>query len=222
MMKKRIAALLTLAMLTMPAALAATEEEARSAAQELVGTEATLLESERDDGFYEFEFKDADCRYEVIVNAESGQVFKLEKSYPAVKKSAGVVLDEAAARTAAAAVAAEELQSYALLEQEGDNSEWKIFYNDGTTFGMCDIQAETGEIRSVEIYYNLPEGLLDASRAEELLTDAWGDVAVDELEMDFDAEHDSYRYEGKATHDGKRYEFEISALTGEILEWERD
>ena len=46
-----------------------------------------------------------------------------------------------------------------------------------------------------------------------------GDLQIVDLELDRD--NGRLRYEGEATLDGKRYEFEIS-VAGEIIEWERD
>ena len=44
-----------------------------------------------------------------------------------------------------------------------------------------------------------------------------------DLDIDFDDDDDrTPRYDGKAEVDGRTYEFEMNAVTGDVYEWERD
>ena len=42
-----------------------------------------------------------------------------------------------------------------------------------------------------------------------------------DLDIDFD-DGRTPRYDGKAEIDGRTYEFEMNAATGDVYEWERD
>ena len=83
------------------------------------------------------------------------------------------------------------------------------------------MQAETGEIRSLEAYYGLAPQILTADEAVAALIDAQGDLTVVDLDIDFD-DGRTPRYDGKAEIDGRTYELEMNAATGDVYEWERD
>ena len=222
MMKRTFAILMCLAILAAPAALAVTMDEAQTAAQAVAGADAVLRESDRDDGNYEFEFQDESKHYEVHVNGESGAVYKAETALLGAKKASGAALDEAAARAAAAEALPGATLHYALLEEDDGRFEWKVFYSEGTSLGICSIQAETGEAYATEVFYDLPEGTLTADRAVDALIAAKGALTLRELDLDLEERSGKYYYEGKAELNGTVYEFEISAATGDIVEWERD
>lgn len=222
MMKRKLATLLTLTMLLTPAALAATQEEAQNTAQALVGTEATLTKLELDDGYYEFDFQDANSRYEVTVNAGTGAACKLETKRLNVQKAASAVLDEAAARAAAQETAPEATLHYAVLEKDDGRYEWNVFYSEGGVYGICSVQAETGELYATEVFYGMPEGAMTADQAVEALVAAKGELIIRELDLELDDDTGAYTYEGKAELNGTVYEFELDAVSGSIFEWERD
>ena len=77
------------------------------------------------------------------------------------------------------------------------------------------------EIRSLEAYYGLAPQILTADEAVAALIDAQGDLTVVDLDIDFD-DGRTPRYDGKAEIDGRTYEFEMNAATGDVYEWERD
>lgn len=222
MKKKIFAILMVMAIFMTTAALAVTMDEAQTAAQALVGADAVLQESDRDDGSYEFDFQDADRRYEVNVHSESGVAYRVETERMGVKKASSAALDEAAARAAAAEAVPGAVQHYVLLEQDDGRYEWKVFYSEEGAYGICSIQAETGEVRATEVFYDLPEGTLTADQAVDALTAAKGALTLRELDLDLEERSGGYAYEGKAEMNGTVYEFELNAATGDIVEWERD
>ena len=72
-MKKILICMMVLAMLFSMTAFAATRDEALSAAQEVISAEdpdAQLVESDEDDGCYEFEFASDTARYDVLVDRD--------------------------------------------------------------------------------------------------------------------------------------------------------
>ena len=98
-----------------------------------------------------------------------------------------------------------------------------MFVTAGDDTAIVGVQAETGEIRSLEAYYGLAPQILTADEAVAALIDAQGDLTVVDLDIDFDDDDGrTPRYDGKAEVDGRTYEFEMNAATGDVYEWERD
>lgn len=108
--------------------------------------------------------------------------------------------------------------NYAVKEKDDGRYEWKLFFTQGTSLGVCKIREDTNEIRKVEMYDKGTDSLT-ADKAMELLIQEKGKLTVIELDLDWD--DGRLCYEGEAELDGKRYEFEMTAA-GKIVEWERD
>lgn len=222
-MKKILICMMVLAMLFSMTAFAATRDEALSAAQALITAEdpdAQLVESDEDDGYYEFEFTSDTARYDVLVDLD-GNVVKVEVEYRNVARASEATLDEAAAIDAALTFLESGEAQYALLERDDGRYEWNVFVTAGDDTAIVGVQAETGEIRSLEAYYGLAPQILTADEAVAALIDAQGDLTVVDLDIDFD-DGRTPRYDGKAEVDGRTYEFEMNAVTGDVYEWERD
>lgn len=224
-MKKILICMMVLAMLFSMTAFAATRDEALSAAQALIGAEdpdAQLVESDEDDGYYEFEFTSDTARYDVLVDRDAA-VIKAEIEYRNISRTTEATLDEAAAIDAALTFLRSGEAQYALLERDDGRYEWNVFVTAGEDVGIVGVQAETGEIRSFEAYYGLASQILTADEAVAALIDAQGDLTVVDLDIDFDDDDGrTPRYDGKAEIDGRTYEFEMNAATGDVYEWERD
>ena len=224
-MKKILICMMVLAMLFSMTAFAATRDEALSAAQALISAEdpdAQLVESDEDDGYYEFEFTSDTARYDVLVDRDAA-VSKAEIEYRNISRTTEATLDEAAAIDAALTFLRSGEAQYALLERDDGRYEWNVFVTAGEDVGIVGVQAETGEIRSFEAYYGLASQILTADEAVAALIDAQGDLTVVDLDIDFDDDDDrTPRYDGKAEVDGRTYEFEMNAATGDVYEWERD
>ena len=221
-MKKTITLLLAMSMLLGASALAVSREDAQSAAQARVGAGATLVESDRDDGYYEFEFSDDAARYDVLVDEQSGEVVMQSIEYRGMRKASSAAVDEAAARQAVTEAAPEAQIHYVLLEQDDGAYEWNLFYTDGEDAVIASVQAESGEIRQYEIYYGAAAEILTADQAVEALTASRGTMEILELDLDLDEDTGTLRYDGNARVDGRVYEFEMTAAHGDIVKWERD
>lgn len=220
--KAAAAMLLALAMIPGASALAADREAALATAQALAGPGATLGESDREDGHFEFELSDDLARYDVLVDAQSGRAVCMETAYRGVKKAEQAALDEAAARAAVTALSPQAQIHHALLERDGGKYEWNVFYTLGGDAMVAAVQAQTGEIRRLEAYYGAAASILTADKAVEALAGEKPGAQVAQLDIDYDEDSRTLRYEGTAQLDGRMYEFELTAAHGDIVKWERD
>lgn len=213
-MKKTIAMMLTLSLLFGATALAVSRDDAQSTAQALVGEGAALRDSDRDDGYFEFEFRDDAADYDVLVDEQSGEIVYLEIEYHAVGKAGTATLDEAAAREAVTTAVLGAVVHYALLEQSAKSCEWKAFYTDGEDAVVATLHAQTGDPEKIEIFYGAAASLLTADTAVEAIRTQKGAEEILELDLELDDDTGSLRYEGEARLDGQVYEFELTAISG--------
>ncbi|HIS94585.1 MAG TPA: PepSY domain-containing protein [Candidatus Ventricola gallistercoris] len=213
-MKKTIAMMLTLSMLFSATALAVSRDDAQAAATALVGEGAVLKDSDRDDGYFEFEFRDDAANYDVLVDEQSGEVVRLEMEYHAVGKADAATLDEAAARAAVTEAVPGAVIHYALLEQSTKSCEWKVFYTDGEDAVVATLHAQMGDPETIEVFYGAAANLLTADTAVETISTQKGTQEILELDLELDDDTGSLRYEGEARLDGQVYEFELTATSG--------
>lgn len=206
--RKLFTLVLALALCTaMNAAMAETLDDARAKAQELVGEQAMLIESDRDDGLYEFEFRDDTARYDVDIRTSDGAVIEFETTYTNVPRSKDFVLTEAEARAKAVARFPDAVVSLAIAERDDGGAVYEVFLTTAGAPATLTINAETGDIHRVELY-PAAAGALTADK----LTEVPG--PYDDLELSYD--------DGRYVYDGSvgRDEFEADAFTGKVLEWD--
>jgi len=132
-----------------------------------------------------------------------------ETEYAAERQQAIAALQ---ARTPDAAV------DYAVRERDDGRYEWHLFFTLGNQIGECEVIEEGFQIQHTTLY-DLPEGGLKASEAMAALVQQKGELVIVDLELD--RENGRICFEGEATLNDRRYEFEVSAQ-GDIIEWERD
>ena len=108
--------------------------------------------------------------------------------------------------------------NYALRERDDGRWEWRLFFTQGASMGVCKVLEDSNAIRKVELY-DKGEGALTADKAMEKLMSEKGASAI--VELDLDREGGGLYYEGECEVGGRRYEFEMAA-DGSIVEWERD
>lgn len=192
-------------------AQAETLDDARAAAQALVGGQAELVDSGAEDGLYEFEFRDDRARYDVEIRSGDGAVVEFETTYSDAAKAKEFVLTEAEARAKAMAKYPDAEVTLAVAERDDDDGAvYEIFLTTAGVPATLTINAETGEVRRVELY-PAAAGALGADKIAELVVSP-----IEELELSWD--DNTYVYEG----DTQVAEFEIDAFTGDILEWSND
>ena len=192
-------------------AQAETLDDARAAAQALVGGQAELVDSGAEDGLYEFEFRDDRARYDVEIRSGDGAVIEFETTYADAAKAKEFVLTEAEARAKAMAKYPDAEVTLAVAERDDDDGAvYEIFLTTAGTPATLTINAETGEVRRVELY-PAAAGALGADKIAELVVSP-----IVELELSWD--DNTYVYDG----DTQVAEFKIDAFTGDILEWSND
>lgn len=217
-MKKTLIALLALALMLTPATLATTSEDALSTARSLVGEAAQLTESERDDGLYEYDFRDETARYSVDILASDGSVLQFETEYKDIPRAKDFTLTETDAANAITALDPDATLLLTVSERDDDDgATYEIFFSTETELAAATVNAETGEIRRIERYpAAIAQGILTPDAIAALVLDRQPDDVIKDLELNI--EDGRYEYEGEIG----RYSFEIDALTGDFFDWEID
>lgn len=192
----------------MNAAMAETLDDFRAKAQSLVGEQATLIESERDDGLYEFEFRDDSARYDIHIRANDGAVIEFETSYANVPRAKDFILTEAEARAKAMARFPDAAVSLAIAERDDGGAVYEVFLTTAGAPATLTINAETGDLLREELY-PAAAGVLSADKLSEFVPGPY-----DDLELNYD--DGRYIYDGNVGRD----EFEADAFTGKVLEWD--
>lgn len=217
---KRITALLLTMLLALPLTAFAKEDAALQAARTMVPASAALTERETEDGLTEMEFRDGTQRWDVVLDA-ANQPVKYQVEYTDVKGSAEAVLDASAAGDIALATLQDEPGAYVaftLLEKDDGQYRWKVFVRSGEDWLVYERNALDGAVMETERYFGAaavtPEEAVEAIRAQK------GEIVLTELDMTLDKGR--LVYEGQAELGGVRYEFEVLAADGSLLEWKKD
>lgn len=216
-MRKIIAALAALALMT-PVALAVSRDEALEIARDATGG-AELVRAERDDGAYEVELLNGNARYRVDVRERDGAVLEVEAEYPGAGWGARFALDEAQAREAAASVAPAAADGYVFASRGEDGSVYEVFYAADGVPGEVTVNAQTGAVVRARTW-PAAQGALGVDEVASRVEARKGGARVVELELEWDGGR--CLYEGEAEADGARWSFEMDAASGAIIEFERD
>lgn len=177
---------------------------------------AQIVETERDDGFTETEYRDADGSEYSLYTDNSGAVraLKYDSSQDSTATEATLTAEEAFAFITAVYPNARLLMANA--ERDDGRCEWVVLFADGGVIGEYELDAATGAILEYVLFYGVaedvdPVGVISASYAGAEI-------------LNLDLGHDDGRlvYEGEARLDGGVYEFAVDADSGKLVEWEKD
>ena len=169
-MMRTFAAIIFALLITFSAVAAPEIPEAVSA---LVPPAATLVESEYDDGVWEYDFRDGDMRYEAIYNGNA--VVALTTRNKAVQPAkANLLTEETATQNLSGTVL------YAKSEKDDGNWVWKVIVQTETDLIEYELHGETGEILETEVYFGATITLPETYRSLDL---EWDDG---KLELDRD------------------------------------
>lgn len=224
MFKKIIASIAAIATLATPVAMA-----------QSVGTDATyisadakLVKQENEGAYIEYEYRDeaANAEIEALADA-SGKYVIVKTEYVIAPGARESKLDEAAANETAQGILPGCEVDYAYSCLDDGLNEWHAFcLLDGDMWRLT-FTADNGNVIETEVIPGAADEaaatpMLSASGAIDALKAAKGNIAITDLDFDFDDDAGIMYYEGECTLDGKKYEFKINAYDGSIAEWELD
>lgn len=224
MFKKIIASIAAIATLATPVAMA----QSVSTDATYISADAKLVKQENEGAYIEYEYRDeaANAEIEALADA-SGKYVIVKTEYVIAPGARESKLDEAAANETAQGIlpGCEVDYTYSCLD-DGLN-EWHAFcLLDGDMWRLT-FTADNGDVIETEVIPGAADEtaatpMLSASGAIDALKAAKGNIAITDLDFDFDDDAGIMYYEGECTLDGKKYEFKINAATGDVAEWELD
>lgn len=224
MFKKIIASIAAIATLATPVAMA--QSVGTDAAY--ISADAKLVKQENEGAYIEYEYRDeaANAEIEALADA-SGKYVIVKTEYVIAPGARESKLDEAAANETAQGILPGCEVDYAYSCLDDGLNEWHAFcLLDGDMWRLT-FTADNGDVIETEVIPGAADKaaatpMLSASGAIDALKAAKGNIAITDLDFDFDDDAGIMYYEGECTLDGKKYEFKINAATGDVAEWELD
>ena len=224
-----------------------TEGEAQKIAYEYAGVseaDVTILtiQKDREDREYEIKFYDDLYEYEVDVNYNSGRIVNFEKDLRNnVNSNQGdnnsninVSMTEEEARNIALQRVGKNSNEVTFtrvrIDRENGITVYDVYFYDNEKEYEISIDVETKEIVSFKEDYlsnynnnNTTNDYIGVDKAREIVLNHAGlnssDVRFSKVELDID--YHIATYEIEFYHDYYEYDYEIDAVTGEILKYER-
>lgn len=224
MFKKIIASIAAIATLAAPVAMA----QSVSTDAAYISADAQLVKQENEGAYIEYEYRDeaANAEIEALADA-SGKYVIVKTEYVIAPGARESKLDEAAANETAQGILPGCEVDYAYSCLDDGLNEWHAFcLLDGDMWRLT-FTADNGDVIETEVIPGAADKaaatpMLSASGAIDALKAAKGNIAITDLDFDFDDDAGIMYYEGECTLDGKKYEFKINAYDGSIAEWELD
>lgn len=224
MFKKIIASIAAIATLATPVAMA----QSVSTDAAYISADAKLVKQENEGAYIEYEYRDeaANAEIEALADA-SGKYVIVKTEYVIAPGARESKLDEAAANETAQGILPGCEVDYAYSCLDDGLNEWHAFcLLDGDMWRLT-FTADNGDAIETEVIPGAADEaaatpMLSASGAIDALKAAKGNIAITDLDFDFDDDAGIMYYEGECTLDGKKYEFKINAATGDVAEWELD
>lgn len=224
MFKKIIASIAAIATLATPVAMA----QSVNTDAAYISADAKLVKQENEGAYIEYEYRDeaANAEIEALADA-SGKYVIVKTEYVIAPGARESKLDEAAANETAQGILPGCEVDYAYSCLDDGLNEWHAFcLLDGDMWRLT-FTADNGDVIETEVIPGAADEaaatpLLSASGAIDALKAAKGNIAITDLDFDFDDDAGIMYYEGECTLDGKKYEFKINAYDGSIVEWELD
>lgn len=224
MFKKIIASIAAIATLATPVAMA----QSVSTDATYISADAKLVKQENEGAYIEYEYRDeaANAEIEALADA-SGKYVIVKTEYVIAPGARESKLDEAAANETAQGILPGCEVDYAYSCLDDGLNEWHAFcLLDGDMWRLT-FTADNGDVIETEVIPGAADEaaatpMLSVSGAIDALKAAKGNIAITDLDFDFDDDAGIMYYEGECTLDGKKYEFKINAYDGSIAEWELD
>ncbi len=221
-----------------------TEAEAQNIAYEYAGVSASnvtilTIQKDREDREYEIRFYDDMYEYEIDVNYNSGRVINFEKDLrDNVDANQGgnttVSMSEDEARSIALQRVGKTQDEVTFtrvrVDRENGVTVYDVYFYDNEKEYELSIDVDTKEVISYKEDYLTGNGnnttstdYIGADRAREIVLNHAGlassDVRFNKVELDVD--YGIATYELEFYYDYYEYDYEVDAVTGEILKYER-
>ena len=226
-MKKRSIAMLALAAMFMISSMGMAEDATLAAAQAKVPQGAELWGTDDENNAVEYTFENPTTgdKYEVTVSKTSGNVLQVEQEAYGIPGGVAVAIAEEQAQASIADQFPNAEILFTSLKEDDGRFTYLVIFRDVDALGVREINAETGDLKEQDVYYETTPGefsaILTPAQAVEAIQAAHAGAEIQY--MDLDEDHPTVQYKGKASVNGEMYEFEFSSYgNGSIVEFERD
>lgn len=219
---------------SIPAFALATAEQARETAQAYVPDKSAHIQTEDEDGKYEVKFynRDREEWYELYVDKYAGKAVSFKSELMDDNGGRTVAITEEQAKKAVTDEIAK-AEILAVVQKVDDGlTEYKVTFQSDACYGEYLIHPESGKVLERHVKFGTPpqkdtqgtasagSGYIGQDKAAEIAQAKAPGAALKKCKLDF--ENGRPVYEGELRSGNWEYEFEIDALTGEILSWDQD
>jgi len=211
-MKKLIAIIATALLAAIIAGCAAGSAEDASLARQYLPEGVEFIRAEKDDGFTEHKYRDADGNEYTLLTDASDSVRALEYDAKVRSTAEKSVLTEEEAFSKITEIYPEAQLITAVESPDDGRWEWDILFCDGDTLGFYELDAATGDILSYDLVYSVSDTIDPAAIISANIPGA------EITGLSIDADDGRLQIQGEA---GKA-EFTIDIETGTIVGIEYD
>ena len=181
----------------------------------LIPATAQLVDMDMDDGIREYEYRDGNTRYDVSMR---GETLLMLKTTSPVGDAAPAPTDEALVTELMKQLPEATVDGVYTVKDDSRQRRVAFLRQGGDVYEFV-TEAETAKVVHMTQFFGAADitSLPDAWRA---LQDAKGAAVLTDVELEYD--DGRLVYKGDASLNGRRFEFEILAENGKLLQWEKD
>ena len=181
----------------------------------LIPATAQLVDMEMDDGLRVYEYRDGNTRYDVSMRGDT--VLMLKTTSP-VGDAVPAPTDEALVAELFKLLPDAAVDGVYHVKDDGRQHRVAFLRQGGDVYEFV-TEAETAKVVHMTQLFGAADitSLPDVWRA---VQDAKGAAVLTDVELEYD--DGRLVYKGDASLNGKRFEFEILAENGKLLQWEKD
>lgn len=215
-MKRLTAIILTAALAVMLLGCAASSAENTDFTAQYLPEGVEFIKAEKDDGFTEYKYRDADKNKYTLIADSADNVRALEFDSNSDPTAAEVILTEEDAFSVIKALYPEAELITAVDDRDDGGWEWNILFADGSDLLFYELDAANGDILGYDIFYGLSQPIDPGAIISANIPGA------EILEIGLDTDDGRVYIEGEARTSTGVVEFSIDADTGIIVKAEYD
>ena len=175
-----------------------------------------FVRTEREDGFTEYKYRDADRNEYTLIVDSSENVRALEYDTKTKSTAGEVILSAEDAFAVITALYPEAVLVTAIEGKDDGKWEWNILFSYNNDLYFYELDAATGAVLDYDVFYGLTETIDPAA----IITANVPDAEI--LEISLDTDDGRLYIEGDARTANGIVEFSIDADTGIVVEMEYD